>query len=65
MNPANQSNTHQQGARSLLDHWLWEPPMLKAFVKFAIAVPVLSALLLLPFLGQFRTWFAAGPRALQ
>jgi len=32
----------QNSRRTLLDHWLWEPPMLKMFVTVGIALPVLG-----------------------
>ena len=35
--------------RSLVDHWLWEPPMLKAFVLTAMGIPVVISCVLLFF----------------
>ena len=39
-------------ARTLLDHWLWEPPMLKVFVTVAIVLPVLTCVVLLLTIGH-------------
>ena len=32
--------------RPLIDHWLWEPPMLKAFVLTAMGIPVVISCIL-------------------
>ena len=37
--------------RSLVDHWLWEPPMLKAFVLTAMGIPVVISCVLLFLIG--------------
>ena len=37
--------------RNLLDHWLWEAPMLKVFVITAITIPTLSCIILLLTIG--------------
>lgn len=42
----------QNSRRTLLDHWLWEPPMLKMFVTVGIALPVLTCIVLLLSIGQ-------------
>ena len=38
---------NQSSRRILLDHWLWEPPMLKMFVTVAIVLPVLTCVIVL------------------
>ncbi len=50
----------QNGGRTLLDHWLWEPPMLRAFVIVAIALPVFACGVLLVAIGPngfHALWF--------
>ncbi len=37
--------------RPLVDHWLWEPPMLKAFVLTAIGIPVVISCILFFLIG--------------
>ncbi len=37
--------------RPLVDHWLWEPPMLKAFALTAIGIPVVIFCVLFFFIG--------------
>jgi hypothetical protein len=38
--------------RTLLDHWLWEPRMLRAFVTAATALPILTCIILVLTIGQ-------------
>lgn len=37
--------------RSFVDHWLWESPMLKAFVLTAMGIPVVISCVLFFFIG--------------
>ena len=37
--------------RPLVDHWLWEPPMLKTFVLTAIGIPVVISCVLFFLIG--------------
>jgi len=37
--------------RPLIDHWLWEPPMLKTFVLTAIGIPVVISCILFFLIG--------------
>ena len=37
--------------RPLVDHWLWEPPMLKAFVLTAMGIPVVISCVLFFLIG--------------
>ncbi|MDD5135281.1 MAG: hypothetical protein PHP01_07715 [Phycisphaerae bacterium] len=37
--------------RSFFDYWLWEPPMLKAFVLTAMGIPVVISCVLFFFIG--------------
>jgi hypothetical protein len=43
--------TDSRRKRSLLDYWLWEPPLLKAFVIVAAVIPMAACCILLPFFG--------------
>lgn len=46
--------------RQLLDHWLWEPPMLLVFVLVGIMVPVLVSMLMMytsGWIGLHALWF--------
>ncbi len=51
---------NQSSSRILLDHWLWEPPMLKMFVTVAIVLSVLTCVIVLLTIGQLgfhALWF--------
>ncbi len=43
--------TKQNRERNLMDHWLWEPPMLKTFTAFMTAIPALICCIFLIFIG--------------
>ena len=51
---------NQKSRRTLFDHWLWEPPMLKMFVTVLIVFPVLTCVVLLLTIGHkgfLALWF--------
>jgi len=45
------TNMNPNDKRTLLDHWLWEPPMLKAFVIVATIIPLFVCCVLLLTMG--------------
>jgi hypothetical protein len=53
VNPDNgeESKMKQNNIRPLRDHWLWEPPMLRAFVTVATILPLLACGMMLPSIG--------------